>query len=368
MDQTSLPKTKIVFLVGTRPNFIKANPVIKTFLKDSSFFCTLIHTGQHFDNNMSNIFFQQLDITPDINLKVKGSTSLSIFSEILLKLEKKLISIKPDWLFVFGDVDSTLAGSIVAKKLNIQLAHIESGLRSFDKKMPEEINRIVTDSLSDIFFVTEKSGKENLIKEGAESKRVFFVGNTMIDTLVSMKNKIKTSNYFEKSFYKKKYIVLTLHRPSNVDDEKLLRKILSRVLVWSEGLEIVWPIHPRIAKKNFSYLDSKINLIEPLGYFEFLNLVLGCNFIITDSGGIQEEATFLNIPCITIRENTERPITIESGSNTLLKRNEFSILSLKDKIKRRKEIPKYWDGNASSRIIKEFKNYIKNESRRIGLD
>jgi UDP-N-acetylglucosamine 2-epimerase (non-hydrolysing) len=354
---------KIIYiLIGTRPNFIKV-----TRFKELSaqYHCDvkIIHTGQHFDVNMADVFFEQFGLQPDYFLNVGGLSPNAQVAQIMLKLEELFTTIgKPEFLMVPGDVNSTLAGAVAANKMNIPLIHLESGLRSFDKKMPEEHNRIVADNLSDICLVTEPSGIENLKNEGVQAK-VFHVGNTMIDTLVKFEPQIEASTILQVlGLTPKSYILCTFHRPSNVDDEQQLIKLVSLLETLAQIQTVVIPLHPRTLKMmgNWS-LDSRlkqnsnIKITEPLGYFEFQKLIKESTVVITDSGGIQEETTFRQIPCLTLRENTERPVTITEGTNTLVKFDESEILNYVDSIikgtYKKGTIPQFWDGHTTERIF-----------------
>lgn len=341
----------IVLVVGARPNFIKAYPVYECLKSYSEI--TLIHTGQHYDSNMSDIFFEQLEFKkPDIylNCSKNSDNQTSLVDDIITKLKTNLEEIQPSLVVVFGDVDSTAAAAICANKLKIKLAHVESGLRSGDLTMPEEMNRIIVDRLADYHFCTETSAMHNLKTEGL--KGTYFVGNTMIDTLIQKRHKFTRRDNAEK------YILFTLHRQSNVDNIDTLEKILLKIL--TIDLPIIWPVHPRtrekLARMNIISDFGYITLIEPVGYIDFVNLMINSLLVITDSGGIQEETTYLNIPCITIRPNTERPSTLEEngGTNTLIK----DISSLNCDIIKKKIGTKYntniegWDGCASDRIRK----------------
>jgi len=317
---------KIVSVVGTRPNFMKIAPLVNEFKKHNVDH-VLVHTGQHYDKEMSKLFFDDLEIPkPDADLGVGSWTREEQIKSIKEKLEPIIEKEKPDIVVVVGDVNSTLAAAEVANKLGIKVAHVESGLRSFDNTMPEEFNRVETDKISDFLFTTEKSGNINLENEGISKDKIFFVGNVMIDTLLSHKEKAENSKILEKlGLEKGNYCTLTLHRPSNVDNKKDFENILSILEKIQEKIKIVFPVHPRARKNIKSFnLDDKMrgmkNLIltEPLGYLDFLHLMSNSKFVLTDSGGIQEEATVLGIPCITLRKNTERPITVEQGTNLLV--------------------------------------------------
>lgn len=359
-------KKRILVVAGARPNFIKIAPLVVEFNNYKDFFeVFLVHTGQHYDFEMSEIFFQNLEIpNPDIYLNVGNGSHAAQTAKIMTAFEKVVLKEQPDLIVVVGDVNSTLACSLVASKLNTKIAHIEAGLRSFDREMPEEINRIVTDSLSDYLFVSEGSGLKNLKKEGINSNKIHFVGNIMIDTLLANMNIINQSNILEKlNLTKNEYSIMTLHRPSNVDSEEALLEILDILNSISEKIKIVYPIHPRPKKMIKAYNFSKkfeglknLLFIEPLGYIDFVKLVKDSNFVLTDSGGIQEETTILKVPCLTMRENTERPVTIKKGTNYLVGRDKNKILKcinkfMKGKVKS-EGIPALWDGSTAKRIVK----------------
>ena len=355
---------KIVSIVGTRPNFIKIAPLVNEMSKHKEIKQMLVHTGQHYDKSMSRAFFDDLGIPkPDANLGVGSASDVTQTARIMLKLEKVLRKEKPDLTIVVGDVNSTFAAAFAAKKCGIKVAHVEAGLRSFDTAMPEEINRILTDHVSDFLFTTEESGNNNLRNEGIESSKIFFVGNVMIDTLLSHKEKSKKSKILSSLKIKKgDYCVLTLHRPSNVDDKDFLIYILDILDGLQQKIRSGFPIHPRTFKniKKFG-LNHKIKklknlmVIKPLGYLDFLCLMHNSKFVITDSGGIQEEATILGIPCITLRNNTERPVTVEQGTNVIVSTGKNEIIKAVIKVINGAEInskvPHLWDGNASKRIV-----------------
>jgi UDP-N-acetylglucosamine 2-epimerase (non-hydrolysing) len=350
---------KIVSIVGTRPNFIKIASLVDEF-KIKGITHTLVHTGQHYDKGMSKVFFDDLNIPkPDINLGIGSITETK-------ELEEKIIGVlnkeNPDFVLVVGDVNSTLAGAKAAHELGIKLVHVESGLRSFDKSMPEEINRIETDKISDLLFTTEKSADKNLLKEGIGSGKVHFVGNVMIDTLLKHKEKAKKSDILSKlSLEKEKYAVLTLHRPGNVDSKKTFENIISILEVITKNIMVVFPIHPRSLKNIENHrLKERISAIKnlkltpPIGYLDFLHLMDNSKLVLTDSGGMQEETTVLGVPCITLRENTERPITLEQGTNLVVSTDKSKVIQAfnkamsKDKIIG--QIPKFWDGKSAQRI------------------
>ena len=340
---------------------MKVAPIYRALQKYSDrtkhFIC---HTGQHYDVNMSDVFFEQLELPkPDFYLGVGSGSHAVQTAKIIIEFEKILVEQKPDLVVVVGDVNSTIACSLVAVKLGIKVAHVEAGLRSFDRTMPEEINRLLTDQISDFLFVTEKSGIENLRKEGIAEETIFFVGNTMIDSLVYYMPKIDSLNAYETYGLKPfEYIVVTLHRPSNVDEPENLIKIFQQFEIISKKVKIFFPVHPR-TKKMLESLDIKFNasnilLVDPVGYIEFINVVKNSLLVLTDSGGIQEETTYMKIPCLTLRNNTERPITIEMGTNKLIGTNyekiAFEVFSALETSYKNSEIPPLWDGKASERI------------------
>jgi UDP-N-acetylglucosamine 2-epimerase (non-hydrolysing) len=355
---------KIICVCGARPNFMKIAPLMKALNRRSEFQTLLVHTGQHYDAKMSHLFFEELNIPkPDVNLEVGSGSHAVQTAEIMKRFEPVALEFKPDYVLVVGDVNSTIACGLVAVKLGVKLIHVEAGLRSFDRTMPEEINRILTDSISDLLFVTEPAGIENLRNEGVDSGRVHFVGNVMIDTLLANRSKAEQSNILEKlNLAKKLYAVITLHRPSNVDDMDNLGKIIAAFETIQKDLKLVFPIHPR-TKKNIegSALKDRVAamknliLLEPIGYLDFLKLTANAALVMTDSGGIQEETTILGVPCMTLRENTERPVTVTEGTNRLVPIETADILRHYQQIKAgrfegRGGIPKFWDGRAAERI------------------
>lgn len=356
---------KILIVVGTRPNFIKITQFDKAFAKyPGKFDYKLVHTGQHYDYNMSDVFFQQLQIRkPDYFLGIPAGTPTFQMGMIMIELEKVLETEKPDWVVVVGDVNSTFAAAFAAYKKGIKIAHLESGLRSNDRNMPEEINRILTDEISDLFFITEPSGYENLRQNGKAEHQLRMVGNTMIDTLAAFDSEIDKSDILNKyGLSPKSFALITIHRPSNVDEPENLTLTIEILCKVAEKLKIVFPIHPRTLKKadefEIKHLlteNSNIILSEPLDYFAFQKLVKNCAFVLTDSGGIQEETTYRQIPCLTLRKNTERPVTVTKGSNELLDFEPKAILSKIDDILSGKykkgNIPHLWDGKATERIV-----------------
>jgi UDP-N-acetylglucosamine 2-epimerase (non-hydrolysing) len=362
----------LTIVAGTRPNFIKVSALIneinKINIQGNKISFRFVHTGQHYDNSMSGSFFNELNMpAPHLNLEVGSGTAAEQTAAIMIGFEKELLNNRPDLVIVVGDVNSTMACAITAKKLNIKLAHIESGIRSFDNSMPEEINRKLTDSITDYFFTTTQIANQNLLNEGISNDKLFLVGNIMIDTLLSnIHNFKKPSFYDEKSLISKQYFVLTLHRPNNVDNESNLRNILSEISSCSNDLKIVFAVHPRTAivlnKLNLTF--KNIIIVPPMSYFEFNFLVQNSKGVITDSGGITEETTVLNIPCLTLRDSTERPETCQIGTNELIGSNPKNIkLHLKKIISNKWKtgnVPELWDGKTSSRIMKILISIFEN--------
>lgn len=355
---------KIMVVVGTRPNIIKVTQFEKELAKyGDAFEYILIHTNQHYDTNMSDIFFTELNLKQPEFLNVTTTTPSSQIGQIIIELEQKVNLHQPDALIVVGDVNSTLAGAIVGNKTNTLLFHLESGLRSFDNDMPEEINRLITDLITNHFFVTEQSGYDNLIGAGKSLEQVHFVGNTMIDTLVAFDDVIQKNNILEKlNIVDKDFVLMTMHRPSNVDTKERLLILLDIINKVSENNYLVIPIHHRtknslIKHDLFSQLENnpKVIITESLNYLSFQKLIATCQYVLTDSGGIQEETTYRQVPCLTLRENTERPITITLGTNELV---EYSYEAVANKITeietgnyKKGEIPPMWDGQATKRIV-----------------
>lgn len=353
----------ITIIAGARPNFMKIAPIIHEINRRKNLGVPigfrLVHTGQHYDQKMSDNFFSQLGIPePDINLKCGGGTQAEQTASIMVSFEKDLLAHLCDLVLVVGDVTSSMACSIVAKKLNIPVAHVEAGIRSGDLSMPEEINRIVTDSITDYFFTTTEMAGANLVKCGASSNRIFFVGNTMIDTLLAnIHNFYPPKQGNISKIITNKYFVLTLHRPANVDNPEKLIQLLNTINNATDSIPVLFPAHPRTAKvlEGFEISTPNIHLCEPLSYLEFNYLVKNANGVITDSGGITEEASVLNVPCITLRNSTERPETVEYGTNILIGDHIDSLPSYIRQItdgkwKQYKPILK-WDGNTSARIV-----------------
>jgi len=359
-----MKKLKIINVVGARPNFIKIAPIIEESKATKSITPLLVHTGQHYSRKMSDLFFHQLCIPePDINLGVGSASHAVQTAEIMKSFEPVLLEHKPDAVLVVGDVNSTVACSLVSVKLGIKLVHVEAGLRSFDCSMPEEINRMLTDRISDLLFCTEKSAVNNLISEGVTEEKIFLVGNVMIDTLKKNRLKSQKSKIFNKlSLNGDNFAVLTLHRPSNVDNKNALRRILDALEVIQNDMMIIFPVHPRTLGNFTNTLNdrlrsmSRLIICEPLGYLDFLQLLCKAKLVLTDSGGVQEETTVLKVPCLTLRENTERPITLEMGTNRLVGTDTKAILKAYNLLMNTKapkpRLPPLWDGKTSSRIAK----------------
>ena len=364
-------RKKIALVVGARPNFMKAAPLISNLRENEPDFETiLIHTGQHYDRQLSELFFEQLGMPePDIFMGVGSGSHAEQTAKIMIEMEKAFLELKPDLVVVFGDVNSTLASAIVAAKMGIKIAHVEAGLRSFDNTMPEEINRIVTDRLSDYLFVTEVSGIRNLKNEGVASNKIFFTGNIMIDSLVSNLEKANASRILNDLGLKpQQYATITLHRPSNVDDINVLMGMFRVMAAVGEKMPVVFPCHPRTKKRieEFGLMNEvpngNVRVIEPLGYLDFLKLQADSRIVLTDSGGVQEETTYLKIPCVTMRENTERPITVDIGSNVLCGSDPDRIINTASAIldgrEKKSAIPRFWDGQTSNRIVKILKTKL----------
>lgn len=363
---------QITLIAGARPNFMKIAPIIhaiQTAQKDgNNIEYRLVHTGQHYDQKMSDTFFNELNIPqPDLNLGCGGGTQAEQTAAIMVAFEKELMANPADLVMVVGDVTSTMACSIVAKKLNTKVAHVEAGIRSWDLTMPEEINRMVTDALADYFFTTTELANQNLRNAGILYDRIFFVGNVMIDTLLANQSRFqKPEVWDELNLEKGNYLIMTLHRPANVDEENKFKSLLDEIINASHGLPVIFPVHPRTAKIIESIYTSvapsplrsvapSLHLIEPLGYLEFNYLVENSKAVITDSGGITEETTVMGIPCLTLRDNTERPETIEIGTNELIGTDPAAIKPALEKLFagnwKKGGIPELWDGKAAVRIV-----------------
>jgi len=373
----------ITLIAGARPNFMKIAPIIhaikNTDVSHNKISYRLVHTGQHYDRNMSGSFFEDLNIPePDVNLECNGGSQAEQTAAIMIAFEKELMNNPADIVMVVGDVTSTMACSIVAKKLNTKVAHVEAGIRSFDLTMPEEINRMVTDCLTDYFFTTSETANENLKKLGVPDNRIFFVGNVMIDTLMANRERFRKPAFFDDlRLEAQNYLVLTLHRPANVDEADRLKNFLSAIIDNSGGMPIIFPVHPRTAKiisesgfksiinsSNLTYTQftsfnnnsgNNLFLTQPLGYFEFNYLVERSKAVITDSGGITEETTVMGVPCMTLRDNTERPETITLGTNELVGTDPGALKTYMDRLLEGKwkkgSIPALWDGKTADRIL-----------------
>jgi len=361
---------KIISVVGARPNFMKVAPLHRAFVKTGKINSLIVHTGQHYDAKMSDIFFTQLELPkPDYYLGIGGGSHTYQKANVMLEFEKIINGENPDVVLVVGDVNATAACSIAAVKMGVKCVHVEAGLRSGDRNMPEEINRIITDSIVDAHFITEQSGVDNLKAEGVPDKKVFFTGNVMIDNLIYLQEKSRSSGITKRlGLEKGEYVLMTMHRPHNVDNENSLRDILQIIKDVSQHKRVIFPMHPR-TNNNFSKfnLTQNLNQIEgltlegPLGYLEFLNLMENSSLIITDSGGIQEETTYLQIPCITFRDTTERPVTVDLGTNFLMKdlnpkTVNHQFLEILNGNSKKGVIPPLWDGKASERIAEVLIN------------
>jgi UDP-N-acetylglucosamine 2-epimerase (non-hydrolysing) len=356
----------ISIIAGARPNFMKIAPLIDAIKfaqkQGNNIDYRLIHTGQHYDEKMSKSFFHELQIPePDVNLECGGGTQAEQTAAIMIKFEQELIQNPSNLVLVVGDVTSTMACAIVAQKLHVKVAHVEAGIRSGDWAMPEEINRLVTDSITNYFFTTTELANNNLTNAGIDKSRIYFVGNTMIDTLLKQIPRLKKPSLFDSENLKSgDYFMLTLHRPANVDDEENLSKLLHEIIKNSNNLPIIFPVHPRTRKQidNLKIAYTNLILTEPLGYLEFNFLVKNAKAVITDSGGITEETTVLGIPCMTLRDTTERPETCTIGTNELIGTNPKAIKPAMEKLLngewKKGSVPELWDGKTSERIIKHL--------------
>jgi UDP-N-acetylglucosamine 2-epimerase (non-hydrolysing) len=356
---------KVINVCGARPNFMKIAPLMRAYREYSRVSPLVVHTGQHYDHNMSELFFGQLQIPqPDVNLGVGSGSHAVQTAEIMRRFEPVVLEHRPDWVVVVGDVNSTIACGLVAKKLGVSLAHVEAGLRSFDRTMPEELNRLLTDAISDLLFVSEPSGLENLRREGIADEKVHFVGNVMIDTLrANLEHAQRSAILEELGLEEGHYNVVTLHRPSNVDDAPTFAGIVDALDAIQQDLPTIFPMHPRTVgnlpklglAKRFESM-RQLRVVEPLGYLDFLRLMADAAVVLTDSGGIQEETTILGVWCLTVRENTERPVTITSGTNTLVGTDPVRIVAAYRRCRAEKlsdpPVPEKWDGQAALRIAK----------------
>jgi UDP-N-acetylglucosamine 2-epimerase (non-hydrolysing) len=346
--------TQVLHVVGARPNFMKAAPVVRA-LQGRGVPQTLVHTGQHYDANMSDVFFAQLGMpAPDVNLEVGSGSHAAQTAAIMTRFEPVVGERRPDVVLVYGDVNSTIAAALVCAKLSVRVGHVEAGLRSFDRTMPEEINRVLTDQLADLLFTPSQDGDVNLQREGISAERIHCVGNVMIDSLV----RLLPSARERRNGLPQRYALVTLHRPSNVDDEGKLKSILGALLDIHGALEIVFPVHPRTRQRiaQWGLATGKLHLLEPLPYLEFLALQQRATVVLTDSGGIQEETTYLGVPCLTLRNNTERPITVTMGTNVLVgddpARLKSELMRVLEGKAKKGSVPPLWDGHAAERIAK----------------
>lgn len=380
MSQTTWPSSlgPVICIVGARPNFMKMAPILRAFATHQPAIPTmLVHTGQHYDRDMNDRLFVDLRLPhPDINLEVGSGTHAVQTAEVMRRFEPVIDTHKPSCVLVVGDVNSTLACTLVAVKKGVPVVHVEAGLRSYDRAMPEEINRVLTDQIADRLYTTERSALDNLQREGIAEERVSFVGNVMIDSLLSNREfahapeRTLSEAGFDPAILKgeRSYAVVTLHRPSNVDQLETLRPLLEVLRDVSEKLPLVFALHPRtranIERFGLGELvaSRRIVLLPPQGYLEMLGLMAGARMVLTDSGGLQEETTALGVPCLTIRENTERPITVEQGSNTMVGRNRSAIIEGVDEILagggKRGRIPEYWDGHAAERVAADLAQWL----------
>jgi len=352
---------RILAVVGARPNFMKIAPVMWEVRRRAGIEAYLVHTGQHYDQKMSETFFEQLHIPrPDVDLGVGSGSHAVQTAEVMKRIEPVIAEHRPDALMVVGDVNSTIAAALTAVKMGVPVAHVEAGLRSHDRTMPEEINRVLTDSISQWLFVSERAGVSNLRREGIPDEKIFFVGNVMIDTLLATHGRSEQSTILrDMGVTERSYAVVTLHRPSNVDDPKVLAGLLGVLDELRREIPVVFPIHPRTRKAlNGRYAQAvpDLRVVEPMGYLDFMKLVGSARLVLTDSGGIQEESTVLGVPCLTLRNNTERPATVEEGTNVLIGQDPARILSAARKVldsppPARGRVPELWDGRAAGRIL-----------------
>jgi UDP-N-acetylglucosamine 2-epimerase (non-hydrolysing) len=350
----------ILHVVGARPNFMKAAPVLRALAQRSNMRQTLVHTGQHYDVNMSDVFFSQLGIpAPNVNLAVGSGSHAQQTSEIMSRFEPVVLESRPDMVLVYGDVNSTLAAALVCAKLLIRVGHVEAGLRSFDRTMPEEINRLITDQLANLLFTPSEDADINLQRESIAADRIHRVGNVMIDSLVRL---LPAAETCKPNGFPQCYALVTLHRPSNVDDSEVLKSILEALLDVSTRLEVVFPVHPRTRQRilDFGLDATKFHLLGPMPYIEFLALQRRATVVITDSGGIQEETTYLGVPCLTLRSNTERPVTVQIGTNVVVGQDAVRLRTELSKILDGKgkpgSVPPLWDGRTSERIADILQN------------
>ena len=354
---------KVLAVVGARPNFVKIAPIMAELAEYPYITTTLVHTGQHYDAKMSDSFFANLEIPrPDTNLKVQSGGAIAQIAEIMTRLEPVLERVHPDIVVVVGDVNSTVAATLAAVKMGRPVAHVEAGLRSFDRGMPEEVHRVLTDSVSDLLFTSEPSGQENLVREGVDPERIHFVGNVMIDTLFRYRERARQSDVLDRLALRPGgYAVLTLHRPSNVDDEGTLGMLLGAVARIQAEIPVVFPVHPRTRQRLEALAGilpamPGLRLADPMPYLDFVQLMAEARCVLTDSGGIQEETTALRVPCLTLRQNTERPITVTRGTNRIVGTDPAAIYGSWREVAEGKstagELPELWDGKAAGRIVR----------------
>lgn len=361
---------RLIHVVGARPNFMKIAPLMEAFGSESSFEQILVHTGQHYDESLSRVFFEQLGIPrPDVNLGIGSGSQAAQTARIMLAFEPLLLKAAPDLVIVVGDVNSTLACSLVAAKLGVAVAHVEAGLRSYDWTMPEEVNRVLTDRLSDLLFTTERAANDNLAREGIPSERVHFVGNLMIDTLLKHRKRatsLRTAQQYGMPVGQ--FVLATLHRPSNVDERETLSVVVDALSRIADHHPVLFPVHPRTTKSIEEFGLARglggVTVVEPLGYLEFIGLLAEAGVVLTDSGGIQEEATVLGIPCLTLRRNTERPVTVSEGTNRLVALDaraiaEAALAAVSIGNGKPHRMPEFWDGQAAKRIVKLVKGWAR---------
>jgi len=366
------PKPGILLVAGARPNFMKVAPVWRALEATGKFRLTLVHTGQHYDDNMSKIFFDDLKLPrPDAHLGVGSGSHADQTARVMLAFEPALMDADPELVVVVGDVNSTMACTLVAVKLGVPVAHVEAGLRSFDRTMPEEINRMVTDILADLLFITSPEARDNLVREGVDESRIHFAGNVMIDSLLFYAPVAERSAILDTlALEKKRYGLVTLHRPSNVDDAAVLLPLMHALSEIAKNCPLVFPVHPRtrtmLSRVGLGAPGEGLRLIDPVGYLDFIKLMTYSAVVLTDSGGIQEETTALGIPCLTIRENTERPITVTVGTNRLVGTDPARIVSEANDVLRNgvtgASVPERWDGQAAARIAQVIARFIDEQS------
>ncbi|HEX6304784.1 MAG TPA: UDP-N-acetylglucosamine 2-epimerase (non-hydrolyzing) [Anaerolineales bacterium] len=357
---------KVLHVVGARPNFMKVAPIMREMAKDpDEFEQILVHTGQHYDEQMSRVFFEELEMPrPEVNLEVGSGTHAWQTAQVMLRFEPVIQDFKPDWVVVAGDVNSTLACALVCIKLGIKVAHVEAGLRSYDRSMPEEINRLLTDQISDLLFTPSEDANANLVQEGVFPEKIHLVGNVMVDTLVRLLPKARARwAKLQAQFELERYLLVTLHRPSNVDDPKTLKEILGALGEVSKDLPVLFPVHPRTRERIEEFglqpVSRNLQLLEPLGYLDFLALQAHAGLVLTDSGGIQEETTYLGVSCLTARPNTERPVTVTIGTNQLVESHRDALLeAIRGRLaveEASRNVPPLWDGVAAKRIVSIFR-------------